>query len=227
MNQPFTLKNGETAVVRKVTILQLDELVELQRQVINGLSTESFLQPLTREEFQSILNGKGILIGAFVEERMIAFRGMLEPELDEEHLGRDAGLSGDQLHKVLYSEVTNVHPAYQGNGLQVILGELIMKEVDGQRFSYICATVAPFNIPSLKDKFALGMHIVSLKEKYGNLLRYVLIKKLDSPLIPNESSTKIIAMSNTEHQQELLNDGWIGTELTKLNDEWVIRFNKK
>ena len=227
MNHQFTLKNNDTVIVRKLTIQHVDELVELQQQVIEGLSTESFLQPLTIEEFQSILNGKGILIGAFVEERVIAFRGMLEPELDEEHLGRDAGLSDENLHKVLYSEVTTVHPDYQGNGLQVMLGKLIMQEVDEKRFSYICATVAPFNIPSLKDKFALGMHIVALKEKYGKLLRYVLIKELTSPLIRFDSPTQMISMSNTEHQQELLTTGWVGTELTKLNDEWVIQFNKK
>ena len=32
------------------------------------------------------------MIGAYYNEQLIAFRAMLEPELDEEHLGKDAGL---------------------------------------------------------------------------------------------------------------------------------------
>ena len=35
-------------------------------------------------------------------------------------------------------------------------------------------TVAPFNIPSLKDKFAQGMEVAALKEKYSGSMRYVL-----------------------------------------------------
>ena len=36
------------------------------------------------------------------------------------------------------------------------------------------AAPLPFNIPSLKDKFAQGMEIAALKEKYGGSMRYVL-----------------------------------------------------
>ena len=53
-----------------------------------------------------------------------------------------------------------------------------MEDIDKKRYRYLFATVAPFNIASLKDKFALGMHIISLEKKYGNLLRYTLMKDL-------------------------------------------------
>ena len=87
----------------------------------------------------------------------------------------------DEWPLVLYSEISNVDPDFQGNGLQVLLGKVLMKEVDPQRFRYICTTVAPFNIASLKDKFAHGMQIVALKVKYGDLLRYILMKDLTGP----------------------------------------------
>ena len=45
---------------------------------------------------------------------------------------------------------------------------------EDSKYDYVCCTVAPFNIPSLKDKFAQGMAIAALKEKYGGSLRYVL-----------------------------------------------------
>ena len=182
MKQKHLLKNGYEITIRRLEADQLDEILTLQRKVIESLSTGSFLQPLTEEEFSYILNGKGLMIGAYYHEQLIAFRAMLEPELDEEHLGKDAGLPRNEWPLVLYSEITNVDPDFQGNGLQVLLGELIMKEVNPQRFRYICTTVAPFNIASLKDKFAHGMQIVALKVKYGDLLRYILMKDLTVPL---------------------------------------------
>ena len=45
---------------------------------------------------------------------------------------------------------------------------------ENSKYDYVCCTVAPFNIPSLKDKFSQGMEIAALKEKYGGSMRYVL-----------------------------------------------------
>ena len=167
------------------------------------------------------------MIGAYYNEQLIAFRAMLEPELDEEHLGKDAGLPKSEWPFVLYSEISNVDPDFQGNGLQVLLGELIMKEVDQQRFRYICTTVAPFNIASLKDKFAHGMQIVSLKVKYGNLLRYILMKDLTGQLKEHDSlECRYVLMADTAQQQQFLYDGWIGTGIEQMDNQWVVRFEK-
>ncbi len=227
MNSPIQLRNGQQATVIKLTSKHLDPLISLQQQVIANLENPSFLQPLSIEEFTTILNGHGLIIGAMVNDKLIAFRAFLEPEIDEEHLGRDANLLDSELASVLYSEVTNVHPHYQGNGLQVTLGKILMQEIEENRFSYVCATVAPFNIASLKDKFALGMHIVALKEKYDGMLRYVLYKKISSDIPIEHATTKNIEMSNTSEQQTLLMNGWIGTELYKDKDIWFVRYVTK
>src|SRR5690606_9485680 len=107
---------------------------------------------------------------------------------EEGHLGIDAGVPITELSTVIYSEISNVDPHFRGNNLQVLLGEILMQEVDRQRFRYVCTTVAPFNIASLKDKFAHGMEIVALKVKYGDLLRYILMKDLTQN--PQEKSTQ-------------------------------------
>lgn len=228
MNRKHILKNGKEIIVVRLTADHLDEILTLQQKVIVTLTTDDFLQPLTKEEFLYMLNGRGLMIGAYCDGQIIAFRAMMEPELDEEHLGIDAGLSGEELPFVLYSEISNVDPDYRGNGLQVLLGKIIMKEVDEKRFCYICATVAPFNIASLKDKFTHGLQIVSLKQKYGNLLRYVLMKDLINP--PKEhcaSESRYIAMENTEKQQQLLQSGWYGTGIEKMDEQWVVCYKKK
>lgn len=227
MKQKHLLKNGIELTIVQLSDKQLDEILSLQQKVINSLATESLLQPLTEEEFLYILNGKGILIGAYDNEKLIAFRAMLEPEIDEEHLGKDAGLPRSEWTSVLYSEITNVDPDFQGNNLQAVLGEILMNEITEERFSYICATVAPYNIASLKDKFKLGMQIVALKTKYGNLLRYIFVKNLNQSLDSTHfTATQVLAMENTDDQQQYLEEGWIGTGIEKLDDKWFVRLQK-
>ncbi|MBO0588551.1 hypothetical protein [Sporosarcina sp. E16_8] len=227
MKQQHLLKNGCEITIVRLTAAQLDEILTLQWKVIESLSTGSFLQPLTKEEFSTILNGKGLMIGAYYNEQLIAFRAMLEPELDEEHLGKDAGLPRDEWPLVLYSEISNVDPDFQGNGLQVLLGKVLMKEVDQQQFRYIYTTVAPFNIASLKDKFTHGMQIVALKVKYGDLLRYILMKDLTGPLKEQDTlDSCFVLMADTEQQQQYLYDGWMGTGIEQVDNQWVVRFEK-
>ncbi|WP_210469262.1 GNAT family N-acetyltransferase [Sporosarcina sp. 6E9] len=227
MIKQLLLKNGKEIEIRHLTEESLHEILLLQHKVIDALTTDSFLQPLSAEEFSIILNGKGLMIGAYFNNELIAFRAMLAPELDEEHLGKDAGLPESDWPHVLYSEITNVDPTFRGNNLQVILGKIILGEVDKTRYRYICTTVAPFNIASLKDKFAHGLRIVSLKRKYGNMLRYILMKDLS--LESSGTSTldsRYVPMADTEEQQQLLKDGWIGFDIEKRNDGWFVRYKK-
>ncbi|CAM3163938.1 GNAT family N-acetyltransferase [Filibacter tadaridae] len=227
MNQSYRLKNGEEITIKRLTASHLEEIQALQRKVIGALTITSFLQPLTTEEFLIILNGKGLLIGAYSNGQLIAFRAMLAPELDEEHLGRDAGLAINEWPLVLYSEITNVDPDFQGNGLQLLLGKVIMDEVDEKRYPYICATVAPFNIASLKDKFALGFQIVSLKMKYGDLLRYTMLKDFKRPIAHQHfRESQMVLMENTDEQQHYFDAKWIGTAIKKDEDQWFVQFQK-
>ena len=227
MIQKLILKDGKEITVERLTVDQVDEILELQQTVIDALTSKSILEPLSKDEFLFMLIGRGFMVGAYYNEKLIGFRAMLEPELDEEHLGKDAGLPRSEWPFVLYSEITNVNPEFRGNNLQVLLGKILMAEVDKKRFRYICATVAPFNIASLKDKFAHGLNIVSLKVKYGDLLRYILMKDLSGLLKESGSlESRYILMANTEEQQQLLQSGWIGTGIEKTNEEWVVRFEK-
>ena len=131
---------------------------------------------------------------------------MLVPPIDEEHLGWDIGLSESELPKVIYQEISNVLPAFRGNQLQKILASLIMQELAKKNHSYryVCCTVAPFNIPSLKDKFSQGMRIAALKEKYGGSLRYIFVKDLEEIGEPEYKETIFIPMKEFSAQQSKL-----------------------
>jgi len=208
-----------------LTMTELEQVEAVQQAVMATLTEGSQYQSLTTEEFVKLLTDR-TLIGAYHQGTLIAFRALLIPPLDEEHLGYDIGYPTDALDRILYQEVTNVHPDYRGYGLQQHLGRLLMKELEqGSRFDLVCATVAPFNIPSLKDKFALGLRIGALKPKYGGKLRYIFMKELHSDWRPTGETTWL-DMGETEQQVTLLKAGWFGTTMTRDGESWLVQYER-
>ena len=102
--------------------------------------------------------------------------------------------------------------------------DLIQKE-DG-KYDYVCCTIAPFNIPSLKDKFAQGMEIAALKEKYGGSLRYVFVKELREDKKRDWTDVQSILMSDASGQQALLSEGYRGYEMAKVDGDFVVMFGR-
>lgn len=202
----------------------IPQLMTLQYEVVEALPNKAILQPLDEGELSFILQGNGIMIGVFVEGKLIAFRALLEPEIDDEHLGYDIGLSTEEeLKKVLYQEISNVHPEFRGFGLQRTMADIIMQQIDTSKFNIVCATVMPGNIASLKDKFSQGMHVAALKYKYGGKLRYVFMKEL-TEVHYNWTEEKFILMDDTEGQQKLLKEGFIGLSMKKTGDNWLVQY---
>lgn len=217
---------GETPVtMQKLTMAHLAELEMLQQKVYDALPDKNTLQPLSTAEFTNILSGNGLLMGVYAEDELIAFRALLDPQDDPEHLGVDCGVAKEKLSRVFYQEISNVSPDWRGYGLQKLMAQVIMEAADLTRYDYVCATVKPYNIPSLKDKFSQGLVVKGLKLKYGGKLRYIFFKDLKaaSPIYQEE---KTISMSDTEAQQALLKAGYIGTALIKNNDDFEIVYKK-
>jgi hypothetical protein len=212
-------KTNEPYTVRLLEMEHLRQILDLQETVVDELNEKSTLQPLSQEEFIYILEGNGLMIGAFTGSGLIAFRALLIPPIDDEHLGLDIGLSTDELPQVIYQEISNVHPAYRGNRLQQTLAHLIMDEVKNldRTFTYVACTVAPFNIPSMKDKFKQGMQIAALKHKYDQQLRYIFVKRLDDKGEKEMYNMEKVPMADVGKQQELLKAGWRGISLESEN----------
>ncbi|RUL52082.1 GNAT family N-acetyltransferase [Lysinibacillus antri] len=204
----------------------LPEVLALQDIVCEALPNKDILQPLSEEEFDFILSGNGIMIGAFHDEKLIAFRALLIPPIDEDHLGYDIGLVDEaDLKRVLYQEISSVDPNYRGYGLQKTLAKVIMQQIDTNAFDYLATTVMPYNIASLKDKFSQGFYTVALKYIYGGKLRYVFA--LDLRKQPQyEDETVTISMGDVEAQQKLLSEGFIGVEMKQLAEDWVVEYKK-
>ena len=112
--------------------------------------------------------------------------------------------------------------------MQKILANVIIDELqkEDSKYDYVCCTVAPFNIPSLKDKFAQGMAIAALKEKYGGSLRYVFVKKLRGDKESDWTDIQSILMSDASGQQALLSEGYRGFEMEKVDGDFVVMFGR-
>ena len=212
--------------VRRLSLADIEAVECVQKEVIDVLEDKQILQPLSREELQFLLGDHGVMVGAFVAGKLVAFRALLEPPMDAEHLGYDAGLTEHELPRVAYQEISVVHPNYRGHGLQRTLAHVVMQELDRTRFDFICATVMPFNIASIKDKFAQGMQVVALKFKYGGKLRYVFMKDLREHEEKQFSETTSIPMVDTKAQQDLLKEGWLGVRMFQKDGEWFVEYKK-
>ncbi|WP_185907841.1 GNAT family N-acetyltransferase [Psychrobacillus soli] len=222
----WTGKLGEKDyVVRLLEKDSVEAILLLQDLVLRTLINNDFLSPVTKEEYEDFVS-KSLMVGVFVEDKLIAFRALAIPEIDEHHLGYDIGLKTAQLGQVVYQEITNVHPDYRGFGLQKKLGAIVMELLDASPYTHVCATVAPFNIASLKDKLSQGMVIGALKNKYADMLRYVFYKKLHEEREAGSEELEIL-MGDTEKQQQLLAEGWIGTGILQKENEWYVTYEEK
>jgi len=218
---------GETPFfVIKLTLQHLQQIEELQVEVYEALADQSILQPLSTEEFEYILNGHGMMIGVYVGEELIAFRALLNPPIDEEHLGYDCGIAENEFQRVLYQEISNVSPKYRGYGLQKTLATVVMENIDLEKYDYVCSTVKPYNIPSLKDKFSQDLVIKGLKIKYVDKLRYIFYKDLRQEMSPNFTEKQVISMGDTTAQQQLLKQGFLGTSMFEENNGWFVVYEK-
>lgn len=217
--------NGLELGVRYLHDSDLTAIEAVQQAVVADVDKANRYEPLSTQEFMKLLSDQTI-IGAFHKDALIAFRALLIPPLDDDHLGRDIGYPAEELARIIYQEVTNVHPSYRGYRVQQFLGRLLMEALtEDEKFDLVCATVAPFNIPSLKDKFALGLRIGGLKPKYGGKLRYIFMKELHTSWQP-EGETTWLKMSDTDGQVELLKAGWYGTAMNRVDETWLVRYER-
>ena len=219
------LKGRDPFYIRKLHIEDLEDILFVQKEVTQTLENRNYLAPLTKDQYEHILLDGGSMVGVFADGRLVAFRATLIPGEDDEHLGHDIGLDALEHTSIIYQEISNVSPFYRGHRLQNIMAKVLMEQSRLSDFRYVCATVAPFNIPSLKDKFAQQMEIAALKRKYGGVLRYIFVKSLHEEGF-NYEEEKVISMHDTVTQQTLLADGWRGTGMSDSPNGWFVHYRK-
>lgn len=95
-----------------------------------------------------------------------------------ENLGRDAGLPDRELPFTAHMESAAVLPAYRGHGIQRMLMMEAEKELRRRGFHYAVGTVSPKNPYSMENCLKLGYLTAAVRNKYGSLLRNIVVKRL-------------------------------------------------
>ena len=109
------------------------------------------------------------------------------PGLDMENLGYDVfgnhrlckiELTSENLTCVIHMDSASVLPEHRGYHLESKMISFAEKLIDVSKYTYSFATVAPENLASLKSLERNGYQVMVTKEKYGGLMRCVMMKKL-------------------------------------------------
>lgn len=183
MEEILKLKNKSGNIVNaRYKILDLnniDEIIELQEIIINGLEDKQLYAPTEREEFINYFKNGGKIIGYVDEEdTLIAMAVYVKKGYEKGNYGYDLGLEGDLLLNVAQVESTVVRSDYRGNGLQRILCKKIEDIAKEDKIKILTSTASPYNKYSVDTFEKLGYEIKKDKIKYGGLRRYVLAKEL-------------------------------------------------
>lgn len=148
---------------------------------------------------KDILSGHGFGIAACDKNGKIVGNLLVKyPGLTEENLGRDVfksthdtlansakytipcniPLSSENLNRVLHMDSASVLPHHRGHGLEGKMLAYAETLINTSKFQYAFATVSPQNTASLKTLKKNGYELMATKEKYGNLIRCIMLKIL-------------------------------------------------
>lgn len=151
----------------------------VMRTVERELENPSFFVGDDLEFIKKHIKDEGRTVLAKEKEKVVAFLILRFPEKSDDNLGRDIGITAEELLRVVHMESVGVLPEYRGKGLQEKLLTYAEDFLKDEEFCYYMATVAPGNIPSGKNFRKKGYECVLTKEKYGSLLRQIYCKKVE------------------------------------------------
>jgi len=218
----------EDYYIIKLCDFHFDELIKLQKTVMESMESRELYAGLTEEEIHNMLSvDGGLMIGVFAGDVMIAFYGIYFPGDNDDNLGRDVGIPKEDYHNVMHLEGAGVHPYYRGNSLQKILNSVcVVEAVKIRAIKHVCATVSPYNYPSLNHLFTAKLHIRDIKKKYGDMLRYICYRNMCHEDEIIHDSIINVESSDFDLQSKLLSDGFIGFRVINSDKGCFIDFAK-
>ncbi len=167
--------------IRKAAPEDADAIAGVIREVFLGMEHQEWYVADNADYTREMLNtGKGTAYEA-VEKKSGILAGVLMmtfPGISQENLGHDIGFSKEQLLQTAHMESAAALPKYRGNHLQYLLMQRAEKEAAETGYRYLMCTIHPENRYSKGNAMRQGYRVIKTKEKYGGLLRDILLKDL-------------------------------------------------
>lgn len=226
LNQGYLIKRKSSSrqvepyMMRLVNPKEIDQVVNLQELVYNGLPNKEVLYKDTKREMLDDLYNGAMIIGVYNStDELISYRYISFPGNSSKNLGNDIYLMNRDLDKVVHLETTLVSPDYRGNRLQALTLNKAIELIEPMDMKHVMCTVSPYNLFSLYNIMSAGLNIRALKRKYGEesgngMWRFILHKDLSTDMkMINEF--QLLKMDCIEEQKRLIENGYIGYNLVK------------
>lgn len=156
-----------------------EQIHALMRYVYEGLEDKSLYVCDDLAFVRSHIAEHGFAVMACAKEGQLAAALICRYPMEaEDNLGRELGLSGSELLRVMHMESAVAAPAYRGNGLQCQMIRYAERHIDAAGIHYLMATTAPDNPPSCRSLEKCGYTPVKTVEKYGGLTRRIYCKQV-------------------------------------------------
>lgn len=161
--------------IRSCTIQDLDAVMELQKRVDDGMNIHEWFISTPREENARFLAAPNAIIGIFDNEKLIAYGSVGFSGKADENLGWDLDWQEEKVLRCATLDTIVVDSAYRGLGLQRKLIELCVNHARNILSDcIILTTICPDNIYSLRNALSSEFEILTRKQKYGGVDRYIL-----------------------------------------------------
>lgn len=155
----------------------------------------------------------GRILGLFANAELIGYGVLGLPKADEESFADQFGLTAEQRAAVATIDGSGILPRWRGNGLQrqLVAARIQAAGAAGRRIAV--STVAPGNLPSLRNLLAEGLTIRAVRPAFGGL-RFMMRRDLDWPPKP-ATEGRWIALSDTSEAKAALMAGYQGWSLSE------------
>lgn len=182
----------------------LTAMYDLHQRSLEGMAVQ-VVKPESRDFLRELLQGRGIVTGAWCEDALVAY-GVLQHDLLPEDDPRDLlGLAAAQPVRKLAGAA--VAPGWRGLGLQRLLIERRLASAPGA--AVLFATAAPGNLPSWRNLLAYGFAVRALVHRYGGHARYLLARVSGDKAEAGGAGLEFSG-DQLPRQQALLAQGWRG-----------------
>lgn len=173
----FIIKQAGGEHLREIMEVMADAEKTVEKKEWFASDDEAFIK--------DVLDKNGFIIGAWEQEtkEMAGFFAVVFPDKTD-NMGKYAGLSGEELKKVIYMDSAAVKAKYRGNRLQQKMLLAAEAELDRRLENadtdcqYRMCSVHPDNSYSLHNMEKNGYGIAARAKLYGGLDRYVLCKNV-------------------------------------------------
>ena len=156
----------------------VDTLVSIMEEDGKEKEHPDWFFPGDRAYVEEHIEKKGFTLIAWEQEGKEAAGFFIVdfPGESQENLGRDLGFSKEELVLVAHMDTAVVRRKFRGRGLQGKLLKSAEERLRAFPFRYYLCTVHPENKASLKTMKKGGYQTAKTKEKYGGLMRHILVK---------------------------------------------------